>query len=157
MAFIIVDSGSYWAATPAPTGTLLRAGTHETNDPNLIDEILLLGNELPHVHVLDASITAEAGADGGEPHTEVIVEATPQDRSGKLTKADLKPEVIKEMLVCNICNDGRSFGSAAALSSHRRSRHPEVDPSSGLPRQGVPVVQPQPEAVVDPQPEAPAA
>ena len=89
--------------------------------------------------------TTESGTATTDPGPErgatLVVDATgppdEPDHRGPMTLADIEP---KTDFACAVCTDeGRekTFTTQAALMSHRRARHPDLDPSTGQPKQEV--------------------
>ena len=128
MAQIIVD-GTYWSTT----GVRLERGVNETNDPELIREVLRLG--YPWITVIDPEAEAAAEREREERFTRLVDTGTDKNAPpGVLTKADLR--VSTDGLTCALCPELGPFRTQSGLGSHRRAKHPELDPTTGLPRGG---------------------
>jgi hypothetical protein len=132
VALITVDGGSWWS----PTGEFLQAGVHETNDPDLIEAALADSTQLDWLTVTEPEVEQYAAQLREQRRGAVMIQdALPADPQtpGPLTSADLDPEKIADSLACPLC-EGRTFRTRAALVSHRRNAHPELDPGSGAPK-----------------------
>lgn len=158
MARIHVDGGGSWWPS---NGKLMRSGVYETSDPALIEEAITESLTNPALSVLEspeetlargvheATPAGKPSPDEPRPNasasTTAIELTPPQDPSGQLTSDDLKPGETGK-LRCSICADGREFATQAALVSHRRNKHKDLDPSTGEP------LPPAPETVPAGQP-----
>lgn len=162
MTQIVVDGGgSWWSASAG----LLRSGVHETDNADLIEEartsglswIEVIESEATVVEPvpvptapLEPSVPAEETTTQSKdvnPPVEVapgvtqVVDANPgghvPNTAGPLTTADLHPQ--PEQFSCGACDfHARSH---AGLMSHRRNKHPEVDPMTGAPKEPTESVQ----------------
>jgi hypothetical protein len=137
VAQIVIDGGSWWCREPEPAGKLMKAGVYETNDAAVIQAANDAG--LDWVRVVPGDSLPVNGSEQAGPPIQVV-DAKPADdgaESGPMTLGDIKAP----NLVCSICAENgtrtQPFANTAALNSHRRSRHPELDPATGLVRDGV--------------------
>ena len=124
-ARITVEHGSWFSTS----GGLLTAGVHETDNRELIDEARQYAPDWVDVEDLEEEALIEAFRSG----TQKVVEGSPtapdSPAGGPLTTADLE----RKDFGCAACGK-TDITTQAALMSHRRSKHPDLDPRTGEPK-----------------------
>lgn len=154
--FVVDGGGTWWSDSVG----LLRSGVHETDNLELIREIKSSNLDWVHILDEDvvatlpptpelASSVEDAAGDPPPRETPVstkeidvpaevapgvtqLVDANPgghvPNTEGPLTTADLHP--TPEQFMCGLCPTFKSK-SKQGLMSHRRNKHPELDPMTG--------------------------
>lgn len=154
MATILIEGEGSWAPAK-PSQIMLRSGVYETDDPVLIQQALDCGLTWVEVRFTPdeerARLDAPASTQPEPPPVRQIIDATNPGRpdpqtGGAMTTADLKP--VASDFLCPLCPE-KKITSKAALMSHRRGKHPDVEPATGEPKNQAPA--PTPGPVVPPQ------
>jgi hypothetical protein len=138
VALIIVDAGGSWYGSK-----LLRSGIHETTDRALIEEARNSGLDWVTV-TEDDDQGVELPRVNDKPVVQTLVETPPADAPA--LRALTSDELAHPNTRCDICQ--RDFSSLAAAQSHRRGKHPELDQTTGLPREARPAATPADEPEV---------